>query len=190
MPLFYIVWGTCMLYSIGCGVQQYIATFATMELGQTISFGATAAMCMSIGCVFSSMILGAINDKFGVKVGLGYGAACIVLGYGCMIFSLHNPILCVPAALVVGLGGSMYTVQCPLIARTALGGKDYSAIWSLMMTGNSMVGAFTFSSIGLFYDKDGSYFGAFVMAIGLYCVAFVVGSIAINIGKKYREQAI
>ena len=190
MPLLYIVWGTCMLYSVGCGVQQYIATFATMELGQTISFGATAAMCMSIGCVFSSMILGYINDKFGVKVGLGYGAICIILGYGCMILSLKNPMLCVPAAFMVGLGGSMYTVQCPLIARTALGGKDYSSIWSLMMTGNSMIGAFTFSSIGLFYDKGGSYFGAFLMAICLYIAAFVVGSAAINMGKKYKEKAM
>lgn len=78
----------------------------------------------------------------------------------------------------------MYTVQCPLLARTALGNKDYSSIWSLMMMGNSMVGAFSFSSIGLFYDLGGSYKGAFIMAIVLYFVALVIGSIAINMGKK------
>ena len=166
-PLFYIVWLTCMCYSVGCGVQQYIANFATMELGQSIAFGAQAAMCMSLGCVASSLILGFINDKFGVKVGLAYGAVCIALGYGCMILSINNPVLLIPASLLVGLGGSMYTVQCPLIARTALGSKDYSSIWSLMMMGNSMIGAFSFSSIGLFYDEGGSYQGAFIMAICL-----------------------
>lgn len=187
--LLYIAWGTCMLYSIGCGVQQYIANFATMELGQTIAFGANAAMCMSIGCVFSSTILGYINDKFGVKVGLGYGAVCIAVGYILMIMSIQNPGLCIPGAFIVGLGGSMYTVQCPLIARTALGSKDYASIWSLMMMGNSMIGAFTFSSIGLFYDKGGSYRGAFIMAIGLYLAAFLVGAVAVDLGKKYREKA-
>lgn len=189
-PLLYIAWGTCMLYSIGCGVQQYIANFATMELGQSISFGANAAMCMSIGCVFSSTILGYINDKFGVKVGLGYGAVCIAVGYVLMILSIQTPALCIPGAFIVGLGGSMYTVQCPLIARSALGGKDYASIWSLMMMGNSMIGAFTFSSIGLFYDKGGSYRGAFLMAIGLYIVAFLVGSVAVNLGKQYQKKNV
>ena len=78
----------------------------------------------------------------------------------------------------------MYTVQCPLIARTVLGSRDYSSIWSLMMMGNSLIGAFSFSSIGLFYDKGGSYKGAFIMAIGLYTAAFVIGSVAIGRGRK------
>lgn len=182
--VFYIVWLTCMCYSVGCGVQQYIATFATMEIGQSIAFGARAAMCMSVGCIVSSMVLGVINDKFGAKAGLAYGALCILLGYGCMILSIQRPILCIPAALIIGFGGSMYTVQCPLIARTVLGSRDYSSIWSLMMMGNSLIGAFSFSSIGLFYDKGGSYKGAFIMAIGLYTAAFVIGSVAIGRGRK------
>lgn len=188
-PVFYLAWITCMMYSVGCGVQQYIATFTTMELGQSIPYGAAAAMCISFGCVASSIILGYINDKFGVKVGLGWGALFILIGYAGMIYSITTPWFVIPAALLVGLGGSMYTVQCPLLARTALGGKDYSSIWSLMMMGNSMVGALSFSSIGLFYDVRGSYLGAFVMAIALYLGALVVGSVAVNLGKRRIASA-
>ena len=82
----------------------------------------------------------------------------------------------------------MYTVQCPLLARTALGSRDYSSIWSLMMTGNSLVGAFSFSPIGLFYDVGGSYRGAFLMAICLYIGALLLGSVAISRGKKLLEN--
>ncbi len=187
-PVLYVAWATCLLYSIGCGVQMYIATFTTMELGQSIPYGAKAAMCMSLGCVVSSIILGYINDKFGVKAGLAWGALFITLGYGGMLFSINNPAFVIPASLLVGLGGSMYTVQCPLLARTALGSKDYSSIWSLMMMGNSMIGALTFSSIGLFYDIGGSYQGAFIMAIGLYLAALLVGSVAVNMGKKLMSR--
>ena len=183
-PVFYITWLTCMLYSVACGVQQYLATFATMELGQSIAFGARVSMCMSLGCIVSSMVLGVINDKFGAGAGLFYGGVCILLGYGGMLFSIQMPALCIVSALLVGLGGSMYTVQCPLIVRTALGGRDYSSVWSLMMMGNSMVGALSFSSIGLFYDKGGSYRGAFLMAICLYLAAFLIGSAAIAGGKR------
>ncbi|TAH63973.1 MAG: MFS transporter [Anaerolineaceae bacterium] len=185
-PVFYIMWLTCMLYSVGCGVQQYIANFATMELGQSITYGAKAAMFMSLGCVGSSIILGYINDKFGVKAGLGWGALFILVGYGGMIYSINSPNFLIISSLLVGLGGSMYTVQCPLLARTALGNKDYSSIWSLMMMGNSMIGAFTFSSIGLFYDLGGSYKGAFIMAIVLYFAALIIGSIGINMSKKLK----
>lgn len=187
-PIFYMAWITCMMYSVGCGVQMYIANFATMELGKTISYGANAAMCMSLGCVASSIILGQINDRFGVKAGLGWGALFITLGYIGMIFSIQHPAMLIPSSLLVGLAGSMYTVQCPLLARTALGGKDYSSIWSLMMTGNSLIGALTFSAIGLFYDIGNSYKGAFLMAIGLYVGAMVIGSIAINRSKKLMAQ--
>lgn len=187
-PVFYMVWITCMMYSVGCGVQQYIATFATMELGQSIPSGATAAMWMSLGCVASSIALGYINDKFGVKFGLGWGALFALLGYTGMIYSIVAPGFIIPSSLLVGLGGSMYTVQCPLLARTALGNKDYSSIWAIMMMGNSMVGAFSFSPIGLFYDVGGSYRGAFIMAMALYAGALVVGCVAIGKGKKLIAQ--
>ena len=190
MPLFYIVWFTCMLYSVGCGVQQYIANFATMELGKSIDFGANAAMLMSCGCVICSVCLGYINDKFGVKAGLIWGFVFIALGYGTMIASIGNPMLCMLASFLVGLGGSMYTVQCPLLAKTALGEKDYSSIWSLMMMGNSMVGALSFSSIGLFYDVGGSYVGAFLMAICLYGTAVLIGAFALNKSKQLRKTQI
>lgn len=187
-PVFYMVWLTCMMYSVGCGVQQYIANFSTMELGQSIPYGATAAMCMSLGCVGSSIILGFINDRFGVRAGLAWGAFFIFVGYGGMILSITNHNLVIPSALLVGLGGSMYTVQSPLLARTALGSRDYSSIWSIMMTGNSLVGAFSFAPIGLFYDVGGSYRGAFIMAICLYIGALALGSFAISRGKKLLEN--
>ena len=81
----------------------------------------------------------------------------------------------------------MYTVQCPLVVRTILGTKEYSSIWALMMMGNSMVGAFSFGPIGLFYDRTGSYKGAFIMVIALYCLAFFIGVFAVNYGKKITK---
>ncbi len=185
-PVFYLVWIIGMCYSISYSVQQYIAAFATMELGQSIAYGARAAAYMSFGFIISSMMLGFINDRFGAKAGLGYGAMCILLGYGLMTLSIRVPSLCILAALIVGFGGSMYTVQCPLITRMVLGSKDYSSIWSFMMMGNSMIGALSFSLVGLFYDWGGSYRGAFFMAISLYIIAFIVGSAAIRMGKRLR----
>ncbi len=183
-PVFYIIWFTCMLFSVGSGVQQYIANYSTMEMGFSISEGSLAAMILSIGCIISSLALGKINDKFGAKAGLAFGALFVTLGYGTiLLLDLNYPIL-LTASLLIGIGGSMYTVQCPLIVKSTLGTRDYSSIWSVMMMGNSLVGALSFSSIGLFYDVGGSYNGAFIMVIVLYISAFVIGSFAINKSRK------
>lgn len=155
MPLFYLVWLTCMLYSVACGVQQYIANFSTMEMQQTITFGSTAAMSVSLGCAISSTMLGYINDKFGVKAGLAWGAFFYAVGYGLLIMSINNPELIIAASILVGFGGVMYTVQSPLLVRFVLGDKNYSSIWALMMVGNSLIGGFSFHRLVFFMISTG-----------------------------------
>lgn len=186
MPLFYIAWLACILYSYGSGVSGYITPFTTMELGQSISFGAKAGMFLSFGGILCSLILGWINDKFSVKAGLLWGAVTTTIGYLMMFLSYRTPAYAYIASFVVGLGMSMYTVQCPLLARSMVGSKHYSDIWAIMMMANSLIGGGLYSSIGLFYDKTGSYKGAFIMAIVLYVAAFFIGSISINMGSRYR----
>ncbi len=187
-PFIYVIWAACIFYSYGSGVSGYIQTFTTMELGQAITSGATAGMCMSFGAIFCSLALGYINDKFGIKAGLVWGAVATTLGYGIMLLSFNNPIFVYPAAFFVGLGSSMYMVQCPLLARNAVGSKHFSQIWAIMMTANSLIGGGLYSSIGLFYDVGGSYRGAFYMASGLYIAAMIVGFIAIGMSKKYKSK--
>ena len=187
-PMFYMVWLTCMLYSISNSVAGYIATYTTMELGQSITYGASAAMCYNLGCAACSLILGLLNDKRGVRTGLVWGTCFAFAGYCCMLMSLHNSGLVIPAALIIGLGGSMYTVQSPLLVKSTLGSKYYPSIWSVIMVGNSLAGAFSYAPVGMFYDIGGSYRGAFICALGLFLAAFILGTTSISIKKKYRTS--
>lgn len=186
LPLLYIAWTACVMYSYACGVAGYANTFATMELNQSINFGAIVGVCASLGGTLSSFIVGRINDKRGVKAGMLWGTITTAAGYAMMFLSFINPVAAIPAIFVVGLGNSMYMVQCPLLARTIVGTKHYSEIWSLMMMINSLIGGGLYASIGLFYDNFGTYRGAFVMAIILYACAGLLGSIAINKREKMK----
>ena len=188
LPLLYIAWIACVMYSYSCGVGGYVTPFVTMELGQSITFGATVGVVTGLGGTLSSLIVGKINDKFGVKAGLMWGTVTTALGYTIMLMSFKNTFLVYPAAFITGLGNSMYMVQCPLLARNIVGSKDYSRIWSLMMMVNSLIGGGLYSSIGLFYDKLGSYRGAFIMAIGFYTVASLLGCISINQSNKLHHK--
>lgn len=188
LPLLYIAWIACIFYSYGSGVSGYITPFSTMELGQSINFGAWVGMFMNFGAILCSLILGRINDKLGVKAGLAWGAVTTGIGYAVMFLGYRNPIFVYPAAFAVGLGSSMYTVQCPLLARNVVGTKHYSEIWSLMMMANSLIGGGLYATIGLFYDKGGTYKGAFIMAIALYVSAAVIGAVSIDLANKYKKK--
>ena len=176
LPLLYISWIACLMYSYGSGVSGYITPFATMELGQSIHFGAQLGMCLGLGGILCSLILGWIN------------AITTTIGYLLMFISYKTPNIAYIASFVVGLGMSMYTVQCPLMTRSIVGSRHYSDIWSILMVANSLIGGGLYSSIGLFYDKLGSYSGAFTMAIALYIGACIIGFIAISLGEKYRTN--
>ncbi len=190
LPLLYIAWIACIMYSYSCGVAGYFTPFVTMELGQSINFGATVGVVFGLGGTLSSLVVGKINDRFGVKAGLMWGTVTTALGYGAALLSFRNPAIVYPAVLLVGLGNSMYMVQCPLLARSIVGSREYSGIWSRMMMVNSLIGGGLYSTIGLFYDKFGSFAGAFIMAIGFYTAASLLGCTAMNLSRKSKCQTM
>ncbi len=187
----YIAWIACLMYSYGSGVSGYIVPYTTMELGRSINFGSYAGIALSLGTIGSSLILGQINDRYSVSAGLLWGAVTTGIGYFLMLLSPTLAFLVIPGSLIVGLGSSMYTVQCPLLARNAVGPKHFSEIWPIMMMMNSLIGGGLYSSIGLFYDKLGSYRGAFTMGIALYTGAMVAGMFAMALsGKKNKDKEL
>lgn len=188
MPMFYIAWLACVCFSYGSGVAYYTQTFSTIELNQSVTFSSIVGVCLNLGTIFSSLIVGRINDKFGVKAGLGWGVATTAVGFLMMFLSFITPNFVFPAVFIVGLGNTMYTVQCPLLARTVVGDKHYSDVWALMMMINSMVGGGLCFTIGLFYDLAGTFKGAFIMGIALFVAAGILGNIAINMSNKSRKE--
>ena len=187
---FYLAWLACIVISYASGVSGYTATYTTMELEQSISFGSVAGIAVNIGTIISSLVLGRLNDKFGVKAGLIWGAGTALIGYSIMLLSRATPLFVIPGGFIVGLGASMYAVQCPLLAKSIVGTRNYSEIWSWMMMANSLIGGGLYSSIGLFYDKFGTYAGAFLMAIVLYFIAMVIGITANNFSLSIRKKEI
>lgn len=188
LPMFYIAWLACICFSYGSGVAYNTQTFATLELKQSITFGSIVGVALNLGTIFSSLAVGRINDRYGVKAGIGWGVVTTVLGYSMMFMSYRNPVFVLPAVFLVGLGNTMYTVQCPLLARTVVGDRNYSDIWAVMMVANSIIGGGLCFTIGLFYDLTGTFKGAFVMGSVLFAMAAILGFVAINMSKKLKRD--
>ena len=185
---FWLAWATCLCYSLGSGGSGYITSFLTLELGKSITYAARVALFSSLGGILSSIILGKINDRFGVKAGLVYGATCVLSGTAVLLLAYRNPLYSIPASFIIGLGSSMYTVQAPLIARSVIGDRHYSDVWSVMMVANSLIGGGLYSSWALFYDIGGSFKGTFVFSAMFYLLAIAAGFTAVNLSKRYKPE--
>ncbi len=185
-PAFWIAWLTCIMYSYGTAGFSHFSSYSTLELGESTNFGAWAGMCMSLGGIVCSVLLGRINDKFGVKAGLIWGAVFCTLGFAVAIFAKTNHYLVFPGAFIAGLAYSMYTVQCPLISRTIVGSRYFSEIWAVMMVANSLIGGGLCFTVGLFYDKTGTYAGAFITCASLFILALLTGLAAFSMARKYK----
>ena len=189
MPLFYVIWGVCMLYSVGTCAPGFLAAFATKELGLSISQGAFAFSLYSVGSVICSFMLGVINDKFGLRAGMLWGAVFNSAGMLCLVFSTPERSLLIIGAILVGVGCmGMYSVQAPLLAKNTLGNKHYSSIWSIMMTGNSLIAGIASPLLSMFYDKGGSFKGVFILSMSFFIAALVIGSLAVARSEKMRAS--
>ncbi|MBO4919407.1 MAG: MFS transporter [Erysipelotrichaceae bacterium] len=183
---FWLAWLTCLCYSYGTAIPGYIATCTTMELLESTEFGARVHTCVSIGAILCSIILGRLNDRFGVKAGCLWGAVFSLIGYNVIIMGFTNHMLLFVGAFLVGLANSMYAVQAPLLAKEIVGTKHYPDIWSVMMVGNSLIGGGLLFTVGYFYDYGHTYKGAFILGSVFYVFAMLVAFLAIRLSKKYK----
>lgn len=189
-PAFWLAWLCCVLISYGCGVPYYVANYATMELGKTISFGAACTVCVNIGTILGSLLLGQVNDRFGVKSGLCVGAGLSVLAFTMLLLSgSQTALLILAGSALSGVSTCMYSVQAPLLAQEIVGQRDYSSIWSVMMIANSLIGGGLNFTIGYFYDYGGTYKGAYMTSMGMFLATIVIGLIATNMVRRQRAAA-
>lgn len=189
-PAFWLAWLCCVLISYGCGVPFYVANYATMELGKTISFGAACTVCVNIGTIVGSLLLGQVNDRFGVKSGLCVGAGISVLAFGLLLTTnAQTALLVLAGSALSGVSSCMYSVQAPLLAQEIMGERDYSSIWSVMMIANSLIGGGLNFTIGYFYDYGGTYKGAFMTSMGMFLATIVIGLAATGMVRRQRAAA-
>lgn len=154
------------------GYSQQLPAFA-----DSINFPATlGAMLVSISLLVSvcgKLILGELNDRFGIKKITIYGMGIAIFAFGLLIFSNGNFTMVLIGSSLYGITQTINAVAVPLITKKAFGYKDYSSIYSKLAVGQNLIGAFGFSAVGFIYDITGSYTPSFTLG-AILCITFVI----------------
>ena len=137
--------------------------------------------------IFGKLVLGWLNDKFGVVASTAFGCITFALSFIFILFGQNISMLYI-MAILFGLGDAIGTVTPPLITSAIFGAEKYGEAYGI---------ANSFTQIGLslgalmvaaIYDTIGSYNTAWILLLILTLGAFAgwVGAYAAS--RKYCQK--
>ncbi|MGG3943679.1 MFS transporter [Peribacillus psychrosaccharolyticus] len=183
-PAFYLVLVFTGLFGLASTVSFHVPNFV-QSVGFTAAMAATGVTCVTIGQTGGKFMLGAINDKFGIKSALFVGIGGGMLGVVALLISDSFGIgMLYAGALLFGIGFSGSTLLPPVVIREVFGGRDYASIYTTIMSSSTLgvaVGTTLFSYI---YDSTGSYYTVFITVIILFIIVISSSLISLNWKKK------
>lgn len=183
-PAFYLVLVFTGLFGLASTVSFHVPNFV-QSVGFTAAMAATGVTCVTIGQTGGKFMLGAINDKFGIKSALFVGIGGGMLGVVALLISDSFGIgMLYAGALLFGIGFSGSTLLPPVVIREVFGGRDYASIYTTIMSASTLgvaVGTTLFSYI---FDSTGSYYTVFITVIILFIIVISSSIISLNWKKK------
>lgn len=160
---------------------------ALQELHGVTTQAAIISMYSLIG-IFGKLILGWINDKFGVIVSSIFGCVTFGLAFVFILFG-HNVVMVYAMAVVFGFGNAIGTVSPPLIVGAIYGSEKYAEAYGIANSFTQVglsIGSLCVASI---YDIFGSYNYAWVLLLILTAVTLIGWVGSYSIAKKYFPNA-
>lgn len=164
---------------------QYPPAF---EVVHSAGFAAVIISIYSIVGIFGKIILGAVNDKFGILVSIFYGCGLIIITNIAALFA-DITLVAYVLAITFGLGNAIGSVMPPLLTTTFFDNRDFAKAYGVIssalqlgMTSGSLVVAFI-------YDQTGAYTSAWVLLLILSLVTMTSWVSAYFNGKKLNQHA-
>lgn len=116
--------------------------------------------------IFGKLLLGWINDRFGIVVSTTFGCIAFGLSFVCMLLG-SNVMMLYAMAVCFGFGNAIGTVTPPLIVSSIYGSEKYGEAYgitnSIMQIGLS-IGSLLVASL---YDISGAYQAAWMFLLVL-----------------------
>lgn len=158
----------CILTMASCISQQLPSLLGGMgyDAAQVGLMVSVMTAFVAVGTVLEGLFCG----KFGVVGTMISVTVFYAFGYGMLFFP--GMIYVALAGLAFG-AGSLGTLL-PIVVRHAFGGRDYAAVWSMIMTASSITSFLATPVWGMVYDVCGNYNPALITMPVLLGVSVVL----------------
>ena len=185
---FYLILVFVGLFGLSSTVGFHVPNYV-QSIGFSATMAATGVTLLTIGQTGGKFLLGAINDKFGIKAGLVTGIGSGMLGViALMVAGNFGTWMIFLGAFLFGIGFSGSTLLPPPVIRQVFGGKDYASIYTTIMSASTLgvaVGTTLFSFI---FDSTGSYYTVFIIVLIMFTVTVLSALYSLTWKKKFKFQ--
>lgn len=186
-PLFWVfIFGVAMTNFTGAAILHVPS--AVVSAGYTLETASTVSSLYLLVAVPGKMILGYVYDKFGVKAGILFGNATMLVSMILLLTISSQPMLYI-MAVAFGFGQCIGTVTPSVVASRTFGTKNYSDIFgftTMFVNGGYALGV---PVIGWLFDISGSYTLAWIVLGIMSIVMSLCLVFAYVASRKYAQNA-
>ena len=160
-----------------------------MMNGYSAIFASNVTSIMIGICVVTCAVVGALNDRYGLKAAVIISSISFVLAYIAQIFIPGGGIIMVALfILFYGIGCPAVNIVSPLFASHMFGPKDVGAFIGYINLFISMGGAIGISLVGKLYDITGTYITPFWICAGILFVSFLIRIVCASEKYSYKNR--
>ncbi len=174
---FWIMVVVILLTSIGMGFNSNQVAIATeamngiMEPTSAAMLGASMISVAAVGNICGKIIFGFMQGKAGLKATFIVFVLMFLVGFALWVF-VPVAVALLIGAFLFGSHNALISVGYPLVVRSLYGNKDYSKIFSNLMTVNGLMGGISGTIISFVYQLLGSYQAALM---GAMIIVVIIG---------------
>ena len=188
-PIFWIAAVAMFLVYFAAQFQTIFTTYAKQGLGFSIEDAALMSSMIMIGLIVGKLVLGALNDKFGVRATYIYGIVVGVVAFALFLTaSQSTPVQVYIGAFLFGGCFALMSIGTPLLVNQTMGPKEYAKILSWILTIGLIANSLASAVNGIMADALG-YNAVMLLAAVMLVVALVLTMVVIMLGKKKWSKA-
>lgn len=155
--------------------------------GETLQ--ATIISIYSIVGIFGKLLLGWINDKFGIVASTTYGCFFFFLALICILFG-NNVTMIYAMGIAYGLGNAIGTVSPPLITAAIFGQEKYGEAYGIVNSASQVglaIGSLIVASI---FDITKSYTYAWILLIVISVISYLCWIGSYKLSRRFTSESV
>lgn len=134
--------------------------------------------------IFGKIIIGWLNDKFGIMVSTLFGCTMFALIFVFMLMGSNMTMLYI-MAICFGLGMGIGNVTPTLLVSDVFGSEKYGEAYGIVNSFAQVGLALGSITVAFVYDMFGSYNPAWILMFVLTCLTFVCWAGGIKLSRRY-----
>ena len=185
-PSFWLIIATAALLAAVGMFAQHLPGFV-QSIGLSAATGGALISILMLVSILSKVLLGALNDKWGIAKASTLAILISICGMGAFLIAGNDMFLLYAGTILYGIGVSASAIEPPLMVRQVFGAKDYSSIFSYAVMALNLFAGVGVTVYGFMFDRFGSYTPTIIMMIAFYVAALLSIMFALRLGRNLEH---